>query len=129
MSTTVIEYPGYEAICPWHHRQPFDGVEQYPTVITRADAPVPVVVAGAGNSTPSWMYVGTKRVNCGTFYVQPGGWFDPGNHPNPEPYYILGNAHLPEPRHLRRDRGAGRRGVEHPGPRLSPRLELRQGGV
>jgi hypothetical protein len=37
----------------------------------------------------SWMYVSTRRVNCGVFYVQPGGWFDPGNHPGPEPYYIL----------------------------------------
>ena len=98
MSTTVIEYPGYEAICPWHHRQPFDGVEQYPTVITRADAPYQSWSPAPGNSTPSWMYVGTKRVNCGTFYVQPGGWFDPGNHPNPEPYYILkGTLHLSNP--------------------------------
>ena len=40
MSTTVEteKYAGYEALCPWHHRQPFDGVEQYPRVITRADA-------------------------------------------------------------------------------------------
>ena len=64
MSTTVIEYPGYEAICPWHHRQPFDGVEQYPTVITRADAPYQSWSPAPGNSTPSWMYVGTKRVNA-----------------------------------------------------------------
>ena len=35
----MVEHPGYEAIAPWHHRQPFADGEQYPTVITRADAP------------------------------------------------------------------------------------------
>src|SRR3954464_7371757 len=92
------EYPGYEALCPWHHRQPFGDGEQVPRVITRADAPYSSWAPVPGNSTPSWIYVGTKRVNCGTFYVQPGGWFDPGNHPNPEPYYILkGTLHLSNP--------------------------------
>ena len=98
MTTRVTEHPGYEAICPWHHRQPFADGEQYPTVISRADAPYSSWAPVPGNSTPSWIYVGTKRVNCGTFYVQPGGWFDPGNHPNPEPYYILkGTLHLSNP--------------------------------
>ena len=32
------QYEGYEALCPWHHRQPFDGVEQYPRLITQDDA-------------------------------------------------------------------------------------------
>ncbi len=100
MGSTAVEseYPGYEAIAPWHHRQPFADGEQYPTVITRAAAPYSSWAPVPGNSTPSWIYVGTKRVNCGTFYVQPGGWFDPGNHPNPEPYYILkGTLHLSNP--------------------------------
>jgi quercetin dioxygenase-like cupin family protein len=98
MTTAAIEYPGYEAACPWHHRQPFADGEQHPTVITRAEAPYSSWAPVPGNSTPSWIYVGTKRVNCGTFYVQPGGWFDPGNHPNPEPYYILkGTLHLSNP--------------------------------
>ena len=41
---TVLEterWSGYEAAWPGHHRQPFDGVEQYPRVITRADADTP----------------------------------------------------------------------------------------
>ena len=38
---------------------------------------------------PVWCYVSTNRVNAGTFYVQPKEWFDPGNHPGPEPYYCL----------------------------------------
>ena len=37
-------------------------------------------------------------MNSGVFSVQPGGWFDPGNHPGPEPYYILkGTLHLSNP--------------------------------
>ena len=40
----------------------------------------------------------TRLFNTGTFYVQPGGWFDSGNHPDPEPYYILkGTLHLSNP--------------------------------
>ena len=38
MSAPVTEYPGYEAICPWHHRQPFGGIEQSPLLISRRDA-------------------------------------------------------------------------------------------
>ena len=89
---TVVEtekYAGYEAACAWHHRQPFDGVEQQPRVIMRSDA---VHLAWAPDDSvvqPCWMYVSTLRVNAGTFYVQPKEWFDPGNHPGPEPYYGL----------------------------------------
>ncbi len=43
-----------------------------------------------GNAMATWVYVGTRRLNQGTFYVEPGHWFDAGNHPNPEPYYVLG---------------------------------------
>jgi len=97
-ATPALEYPGYEAICPWHHRQPFDRVEQFPRLVSKADALYQSWAPAPGNSTPSWMYVSTRRVNCGTFYVHPGGWFDPGNHPGPEPYYILkGALHLSNP--------------------------------
>jgi len=42
--------------------------------------------------------VGTKRVNCGTFYIQRVAGSIPGNHPNPEPYYVLkGMLHLSNP--------------------------------
>jgi quercetin dioxygenase-like cupin family protein len=98
MSAPTTEYPGYEAICPWHHRQPFDGVEQSPLLIGRQQSLYQSWAPAPGNSTPSWMYVSTRRVNCGVFYIQPGGWFDPGNHPGPEPYYILrGTLHLANP--------------------------------
>ena len=94
---TVLDtekYAGYEAACPWHHRQPFNGVEQVPRVITRSDA---MYLAWAPDDSviqPCWVYVSTERVNAGTFYVQPKEWFDPGNHPGPEPYYSLGGTLL-----------------------------------
>jgi len=51
-----------------------------------------------GNITPSWTYVSTPRINSGKFVVNPGGWFDPGDHPNCEPYFILkGTLHLSNP--------------------------------
>ena len=83
------QYAGYEAACPWHHRQPFDGVEPHPRVITRADAAYLAWAPDDSVTQPVWMYVSTERVNAGTFYVQPKEWFDPGNHPGPEPYYCL----------------------------------------
>jgi len=36
--TVEQEYAGYEAQLPWHHRQPFDGVPQFPCVIEPGDA-------------------------------------------------------------------------------------------
>ena len=90
------KYAGYEALCPWHHRQPFDGVEQRPCVITRAEAAYCTSVPF--RSEPVWMYASTMRVNAGTLYVQPGEWFDPGDHPGPEPYFCLrGRLHLGNP--------------------------------
>jgi quercetin dioxygenase-like cupin family protein len=82
-------YPGYEALLPWHHRQPFDGAEQFPCVIGREQASYFSWSPEPGNAMATWVYVGTRRLNQGTFYVEPGHWFDAGNHPNPEPYYVL----------------------------------------
>jgi quercetin dioxygenase-like cupin family protein len=81
---------GYEEALPWHHRQPFGlGAEQFPCVIRREDADYFSWAPEPGNSMATWVYVGTRRLNQGTFYVEPGHWFDAGNHPNPEPYYVL----------------------------------------
>jgi quercetin dioxygenase-like cupin family protein len=94
----TAEYPRYEELCPWHRRQPFGDADPYPRVIRRADAPFSSWAPAPGNSTPSWIYLSTRRMNSGVFSVQPGGWFDPGNHPGPEPYYILSGAlHLSNP--------------------------------
>ena len=126
MSEQASEYPGYEALLPWHHRQPFDGVEQFPCVIRREDAPYLSWSPVPGNAMATWVYVGTRRLNQGTFYVEPGHWFDAGNHPNPEPYYVLrGSADALESRHVRRRPAAGGRRREHPGARVPPRLERR----
>ncbi len=70
-------WAGYEAAWPGHHRQPFDGVEQYPRVITRADAGYAAWAPEDSVTQPVWCYVSTHRVNAGTFYVQPKEWFDP----------------------------------------------------
>ncbi|MFN8224123.1 MAG: cupin domain-containing protein [Gaiellales bacterium] len=80
-------FAGYEALCPWHHRQPFaDGVQE-PRLITRKDA---LYCSGLPErQEPVWMYVSTHRVNAGTLFVQPGEGFEPGDHPGPEPYYCL----------------------------------------
>jgi len=93
------KWPGYEAACTWHHRLPFDGgVEQYPCVITREQAQYIAWAPDDSVVQPVWFYVSTERVNAGTFYVQPKEWFDPGNHPGPEPYYCLrGCLHLGNP--------------------------------
>ncbi len=89
MSAGESEYPGYEAMLPWHHRQPFDGVEQFPCVVAPGDASYFSWAPEPGNSMATWVHVGTRRLNQGTFYVEPGHSFDAGNHPNPEPYYVL----------------------------------------
>ena len=89
---TVLDserWAGYEAAWPGHHRQPFAGVEQHARVITRADAGYAAWAPEDSVTQPVWCYVSTHRVNAGTFYVQPKEWFDPGNHPGPEPYYSL----------------------------------------
>ena len=98
MPAISMEYPGYEAVLPWHHRQPFDGAEQFPCVIRPWDARYLSWAPEPGNAMATWVYVGTRRLNQGTFYVEPGHWFDAGNHPNPEPYYVLrGSLRLSNP--------------------------------
>lgn len=94
----TVTFPAYAAAVPWYRRMPFDGVPQEPTLVRREDAIYQSWAPAPGNSTPSWVYVSTASVQCGTFYVQPGGWFDPGNHPNAEQYYVLrGALHLGNP--------------------------------
>ena len=90
------KYEGYEALCPWHHRQPFDGIDQYARVITAGEASY--LSSVPFRSEPVWMYVSTMRLNTGTLYVEPGEWFDPGDHPGPEPYFcVRGCLHLGNP--------------------------------
>jgi len=98
MTAVESRFERYEELCPWYQRQPFGGEQPYPRVISREEALFQSWSPAPGNSTPSWMYLSTRRLNSGVFSVQPGGWFDPGNHPGPEPYYILkGTLHLSNP--------------------------------
>ena len=130
MSAGESEYPGYEAVLPWHHRQPFDGVEQFPCVIAPGDASYFSWAPEPGNSMATWVHVGTRRLNQGTFYVEPGHWFDAGNHPNPEPYYVLrGSLMLSNPDTSDVVELQGGRCGEHPGSGVPPRLERRRRGL
>ena len=97
MAATEV-FAKYEELCPWHHREPFaDGVQE-PIVLRPDDSYFVSWAPAPGNSTPGWITVSTPRVNAGVFLVQPGGWFDSGNHPGPEPYYIIkGTLHLSNP--------------------------------
>ncbi len=47
------EYPGYEEICSWHHRQPFGTEPPYARVITAEQAPFTSWAPKPGNRTPS----------------------------------------------------------------------------
>jgi quercetin dioxygenase-like cupin family protein len=98
MATLDAELQRYEELALWHQRQPFNGVDPYPTVIREEDAFFQSWAFGADYKTPCWIYLSTCGLNAGTFSVPPGDYFEPGNHPGPEPYYILkGQLHLCNP--------------------------------
>lgn len=93
------QYPRYEEFWLPHHRMPYKpGETAKPCAIHESEALFDAWTPAAGNTTPSWQYVSTRNINCGRFGVAPGGWFDPGDHPNPEIYYILdGSIYLGNP--------------------------------
>jgi quercetin dioxygenase-like cupin family protein len=92
-------HPKYIDLWPVYQNQPFPrGSKRVATVIRKEDSVFQAWAPAPGNMTPSWTYVSTPLINCGTFIVPAGGWFDAGDHPNPEPYYILeGTLHLSNP--------------------------------
>jgi quercetin dioxygenase-like cupin family protein len=96
---TLTSYPNYEALWPPYHSFPFAADEpQTPRLVREDQARFDAWAPAPGNTTPSWSYVSTRAINSGKFSVAPGGWFDPGDHPNPEIYYILeGTLHLSNP--------------------------------
>jgi hypothetical protein len=55
--TDTEQYAGYEAACPWHHRQPFADGNQYPRVISRADASYLAWAPDDSVVQPVWCYV------------------------------------------------------------------------
>ena len=97
MSTAT--YPKYERLWPPYHAFPFAPDEpQAPRLLRETDVRFDAWAPAPGNATPSWTYQSTPAMNAGIFSVGPGGWFDPGDHPNVEIYYILrGTLHLSNP--------------------------------
>ena len=98
MSTKAPALP-WETIAPWSKNFPFrQGEEQKATVIPWRS--IPFASWGPDpeglHRTPCWIYVSTERMGfvC-TMSLAPGDFFEVGNHPNVETYYILsGVLHL-----------------------------------
>ena len=95
----MTDYPKYRALWPPYQSIPYrPGEEPRPTLLRAADHRFDAWAPAPGNATPSWTWVSTPHINSGMFSVPAGCWFDPGDHPNPEPYYILqGTLHLSNP--------------------------------
>lgn len=98
-TTEPYPYPKYLELWPPYQRIPYGpGDEPRPVVFRKGDLRFDAWAPAPGNVTPSWTFVSTPYLNSGMFAVPAGGWFDPGDHPNPEPYYILsGTLHLSNP--------------------------------
>lgn len=92
-------YPKYLELWPPYQRIPYvAGEEPRATLQRRADLRFDAWAPAPGNVTPSWTFASTPHLNAGMFAVAAGGWFDPGDHPNTEPYYIVeGTLHLSNP--------------------------------
>jgi mannose-6-phosphate isomerase-like protein (cupin superfamily) len=95
----MTDYPKYRALWPPYQSIPYRPDEEpRPTLLRAADHRFDAWAPAPGNATPSWTWVSTPNINSGMFSVPAGCWFDPGDHPNPEPYYILqGTLHLSNP--------------------------------
>ncbi len=75
----------------WYQNYPFRGTEPYPIKITAEAAHYLAWGPDADglHRTPNPVYVSTKALTTGVFYLPPGDYFKPNNHPNPESYVIL----------------------------------------
>jgi mannose-6-phosphate isomerase-like protein (cupin superfamily) len=100
--TTNAPAPAWELVAPHEKNFPFrQGEEQKATVIPWRSVPCVTWVPDPDDShrTPCWVYVSTERMGfvC-TMSVAPGDFFEIGNHPNVETYYMLsGVLHLSNP--------------------------------
>ena len=95
----MTDYPKYRALWPPYQSIPYrPGEEPRPALLRAADHRFDAWAPAPGNTTPGWTWVSTPHINAGMFAVPAGCWFDPGDHPNTEPYYILkGTLHLSNP--------------------------------
>ena len=98
MSTKAPVLP-WETIAPWSQNFPFRQDEQ-PRATVIGWRTIPFASWGpdpeGSHRTPCWIYVSTPRLGfvC-TMSVAPGDFFEVGNHPNVETYYVLnGVLHL-----------------------------------
>jgi gentisate 1,2-dioxygenase len=95
---TAIDYPKYRALSGYQSIPCGPGEEPRAVLLHRAAHRFLAWAPAEGNITPSWTWVSTPDLWAGMFVVPAGGWFDPGDHPSPEPYYILqGTLHLSNP--------------------------------
>ena len=91
MSTIHTGEKSYDEVAGFFQNWPFQGQPAYPRVIHRHD----VYFRSWGPSTdglhrsPCHYYVSTPSLTTGIFTLAPGDWFEPGNHPDGEPYYML----------------------------------------
>lgn len=101
MATTILtgEKP-WEDLVQWYQRFPFGDAEPrlHKTTPDTAHFISWGPDADGLHRTPNPIYYSTKAMTTGVFSLAPGDYFKPGNHPNPETYWIrsgtlwLGNA-------------------------------------
>ncbi|MBI3666689.1 MAG: cupin domain-containing protein, partial [Acidobacteria bacterium] len=101
MATTVLTgLKKWEELVSWYQRFPFGDAEPYPMKVTPETAHFMSWGPDADglHRTPNPVYFSTKAMTTGVFSLAPCDYFKPGNHPNPETYFIrsgtlwLGNA-------------------------------------
>jgi len=75
----------------WHQNYPFRGAEPFPVKVTPESAHFLAWGPDADglHRTANPVYVSTKALTTGIFYLSPGDYFKPNNHPSPESYIIL----------------------------------------
>ena len=129
--SAMTDNPKYRALWPPYQSIPYrPGEEPRPALLRAADHRFDAWAPAPGNATPSWTWVSTPHINAGMFVVPAGCWFDPGDHPNPEPYYIVkGTLHLSNPDTSDVVELHAGDAAEHPGLGLPPRLQLRRRGL
>ncbi len=91
MATTVLTgKKTWEELVDWYQRFPFGDSDPYPFKVTADTAHFMSWGPDADglHRTPNPVYFSTKALTTGVFSLAPGDYFKPGNHPNPETYWI-----------------------------------------
>src|SRR5437879_11639619 len=91
MATTVLTgKKSWSELVNWYQRFPSGDADPYPCKITPATAHFMSWGPDADglHRTPNPVYFSTPAMTTGVFSLAPGDYFKPGNHPNPETYWI-----------------------------------------